>query len=588
MIVDNPIVYIRTRQPGASANGAACRRRAPAAKGDRSTMRSADQFRGLDRTLQRAWIKGAGFTDEELERPLIGVVNTYQDFSPENVHLRAVGDAVKAGIRSAGGTPAEFNAFHVTDSEAFAARSMRYVLPSRDVVADLVELMAEGHGFDGLLLLASGDKVVPGMAMAAARLDLPSLLLYGGPTPAGRWDDTKLFLETVYAGVAEVGRGVLSEERLAHWEDELFPGPGACDTATSGNTAGMYIEALGLSLPGTGTLTAGSNRQLRAAKAAGARIVELVAAGTAPSSILTREAFENAIRVAVSVSGSTNQVLHLIAIAHEAGIRLTLEDFDRLSATTPTLVKLAPSGPWGITDLDRAGGIPAVQAELREVLHLDVPTVSGLTVRAIAEQAVTRDRTVIASADAPAAVDGAIRILRGTLAPDGSVVKISGVAEQMFRFRGTAAVFEDEETAIEAILSGEITAGTVVVIRNEGPAGGPGMREMLGATAALMGMGLGDNVALVTDGRFSGATRGPAIGYVGPEASHGGPIRLVHNGDVIHIDMGERRLDLEVDEAELARRAAAHEPRPPRVTRGYLAFYAEHVAPASEGAVMPR
>jgi dihydroxy-acid dehydratase len=551
-------------------------------------MRSAQQFKGLDRTLQRAWIKGAGFTDAELDRPLIGVANTYQDFSPENVHLRMVADAVKAGIRSAGGTPAEFNAFHVTDSEAFAARSMRYVLPSRDIIADLVELMAEGHGFDGLFLLGSGDKVVPGMAMAAARLDLPALLLYGGPTPAGRWGETKLFLETVYEGVAEVGRGALSEEELAHWEDGLFPGPGACDTATSGNTAGMYTEALGLALPGTGTIPAGSNAQLRAAKAAGARIVELVRDGIAPSTILTREAFENAIRVGLAVSGSTNQVLHLIAIAREAGIEIGLEDFDRLGRTTPTLVKLAPSGEVGVTDLDRAGGIPAVQRELGELMHRDARTVSGATVGEIVDRAVTRDREVITSAAAPAGADGALRILRGTLAPDGAVVKSSGVAEEMLRFTGTAAVFEDEETAIEAILSGAVTAGTVVIIRNEGPAGGPGMREMLGATAALMGMGLGDSVALVTDGRFSGATRGPAIGYVGPEAARGGPIRLVQDGDVIHIDMDARRLDLDVEPAELERRAGEYSPRPPRITRGYLSFYARHVAPASEGAVLPR
>jgi dihydroxy-acid dehydratase len=551
-------------------------------------MRSAQQFKGLDRTLQRAWIKGAGFTDAELDRPLIGVANTYQDFSPENVHLRMVGDAVKAGIRMAGGTPAEFNAFHVTDSEAFAARSMRYVLPSRDIVADLVELMAEGHGFDGLFLLASGDKVVPGMAMAAARLDLPALLLYGGPTPAGRWGDTRLFLETVYEGVAEVGRGALAEDELAHWEDGLFPGPGACDTATSGNTAGMYTEALGLALPGTGTLPAGSNAQLRAAKAAGARIVELVKEGITPSTILTREAFENAIRIGLAVSGSTNQVLHLIAIGREAGIEIGLEDFDRLGRTTPTLVKLAPSGDAGVTDLDRAGGIPAVQRELGELMHLGARTVSGATVGEIAERAVTRDRGVITSAAQPAAPDGALRILRGTLAPDGAVVKSSGVVEQMLRFTGTAAVFEDEETAIDAILSGVVTAGTVVIIRNEGPAGGPGMREMLGATAALMGMGLGDCVALVTDGRFSGATRGPAIGYVGPEAARGGPIRLVQDGDIIQIDMDARRLDLDVDPAELERRAASYQPPPPRITRGYLAFYAEHVAPASAGAVLPR
>lgn len=550
--------------------------------------RSQAQFIGLQRTLQRAWIKGAGFTDEELHRPLIGVANTYQDFSPENVHLRQVGDAVKAGIRMAGGTPAEFNAFHVTDSEAFAAESMRYVLPSRDMVADLVELMAQGHGMDALVLIGSGDKVSPGMMMAAARLDLPTIYIYGGPTPYGRHNGRKLFLETLYDGVAEVTRGVLDEEELAAWEDRLFPGPGACDTATSGNTAGMYLEALGMSLPGAGTIPAGTNEQLRAAKHTGMRIVELLADDVRPSQIMTAAAFENAIRVGLAVSGSTNLVLHILAIAKEAGVKLDIDEFDRLSRDTPTLVKLAPSGPWGVTELHEAGGVPAVLRALGDKARTDAVTVAGVTVGEIAEAARIGNPEVITSGDSPASPEGGLFILRGSLAPDGAVVKASGMAPSMWRFTGTALVFECEEDAVTAILGGEVQPGTVVVIRNEGPSGGPGMREMLAATSAVMGMGLGEQVALVTDGRFSGASHGPAIGYVSPEAARGGVIGVVNDGDRIEIDLFDRRLDLLVDEAELEERRTSRVAPAPKVTRGYLSFYAQHVGPAVEGALLPR
>ena len=328
-------------------------------------MRSTDQFAGVDRSLQRAWIKGAGFTDEELAQPLVLIANTYQDFSPENAHLRQVVDAVKAGVRMGGGTPLEFNTFHVTDSEAFAARSMRYVLPSRDVVADSIELMAEGHGVDGLVLLTGGDKPTPGMVMAAARLDLPSILLYAGPTVHGMHRGKKLFLETVYDGVGEVVRGELDEATLRAWEDNLFPGPGAGATLTSGNTAGIYCEALGLSLPGSGTLAAGTNFQLRAAKYTGMRAVDLIREDVRPSQILTRAAFENALRVSLAVSGSTNLVLHFIAMAKEAGIKIDFDFIDKIGRTTPTLAKLAPSGPWGVTELGDAGGVPAVLKRAR-------------------------------------------------------------------------------------------------------------------------------------------------------------------------------------------------------------------------------
>jgi len=551
-------------------------------------MRSTEQFAGADRALQRAWIKGAGFTDEELAQPLILIANTYQDFSPENAHLRQVVDAVKAGIRMGGGTPLEFNTFHVTDSEAFAARSMRYVLPSRDVVADSIELMAEGHGVDGLVLLTGGDKPTPGMVMAAARLDLPSILLYAGPTVHGLHRGKKLFLETVYDGVGEVTRGELDQETLTAWENKLFPGPGAGDTLTSGNTAGIYTEALGMALPGSGTLPAGTNFQLRAAKYTGMRAVELVRQDIRPRQILTRAAFENALRVALAVSGSTNLVLHFIAMAKEAGIELDFDFIDQVGRSTPTLAKLAPSGPWGVTELDAAGGVPAVLKELGDLIDGTTITVSGQTTGEIAAAAENLNPDLLRSRDDAHAPEGSIFILRGTLAPDGAVVKASGVAPSMWEFTGRARTFEDEESAIEAVLGGTVTAGTAIIIRNEGPRGGPGMREMLGATSAVVGMGLSETVALITDGRFSGATHGPAIGYVGPEARDGGPIALVEDGDEIVIDLPRRRLDLIVPESELAVRRAKHVPRPPTVSSGYLAFYAQHVAPACRGAVMPR
>jgi len=551
-------------------------------------MRSREQFAGTDRSLQRAWIKGAGFTDEELNQPLVMIANTYQDFSPENAHLRTLVDAVKSGVRMAGATPIEFNTFHVTDSEAFAARSMRYVLPSRDLVADSIELMAEGHGVDALVLLTGGDKPTPGMMMAAARLNLPAILLYAGPTPYGVYRGKKLFLETVYDGVGEVVRGELDEETLKHWEDELFPGPGAGDTLTSGNTAGIYCEALGMSLPHTGTLSAGCNNQIRAAKYTGMRIVELLQDDVRPRDILTAEAFENALRVALAVSGSTNLVLHFIAMAKEAGIELDFDTIDRIGRQTPTLAKLAPSGPWGVTELHAAGGVPAVLAELGDLVHKSTITVSGQTTGEIASAAENLNHELLKSRDDALAPEGAIFILRGTLAPDGAVVKASGVAPSMWQFDGTAKVFEDEESAIEGILGGQVTPGTAIIIRNEGPRGGPGMREMLGATSAVVGMGLSESVTLITDGRFSGATHGPAIGYVGPEAADGGPIGLVQDGDRILIDLANRKLDLDVPADVLEKRRAAWVRREPNVKSGYLAFYAQNVAPACEGAVMPR
>ena len=551
-------------------------------------VRSDRQYLGVERSLQRAWAKGAGLIDEEFERPMIAVVNTYQEFSPENIHLRQVGDAVKSGIRMAGGTPCEFNTFHVTDSETFASVGMRYVLPSRDLVADMIELMVEGHRFDAMVLIGSGDKVMPGMVMAAARLDVPAIMIYGGPTKAGIYKGRKVFLETVYDGVGEYLLGKIRAEELKGLEDNHFPFAGACDTATSGNTAGIYTEALGLSLPHSGTYPAGSNYQLRAAKYTGMRIMDLVEKDLRPSRILTQQAFENAMRVGMAVGGSTNMVLHMIAMAKEAGVEVSFDTWDRLSRETPTLVKLAPSGPWGVTELGEAGGVPAVMKALGDLIHRETTSVSGKTAGELIEQADIENPECIRGARKPFAAEGSIYILKGSLAPGGAVVKASGVGRDMWEAVLPARVFEDEEGAINALRSNQITPGTCIVIRNEGTRGGPGMREMLGATSALMGAGLGESCALVTDGRFSGATHGPAIGYVTPEAARGGPIALVEDGDLIRIDLPARALDLEVASEVLAERRRNHMPRPARVSRGYLKHYAEHVAPASEGAVMPR
>ncbi len=550
--------------------------------------RSAKQFRGVERSLQRAWAKGAGLIDEEFERPMIAVVNTYQDFSPENVHLRQLAEAVKAGIRMAGGTPCEFNTFHVTDSETFASVGMRYVLPSRDVIADGIELMVEGHRLDAMVLIGSGDKVMPGMVMAAARLDLPAIMLYGGPTKAGLHKGRKVFLETVYDSVGEHLRGLVDAEDLKALEDNHFPFAGASDTATSGNTAGIYTEALGLALPGSGTLPAGSNYQLRAAKYTGMRILELLRKDVRPSSILTPNAFKNAMRAGMAVGGSTNMVLHMMAMAYEAGVSVDFDLWDQLSRETPTLVELAPSGPWGVTDLGEAGGVPALMKALGDRIDGSALTVSGATVAEVAAAATIENPDCIRTLDDPVDADGSLYILKGSLAPDGAVVKVSGVARVLWEVTLSARVFEDEESAIAAIRGGEIEPGTCIVIRNEGTKGGPGMREMLGATSAVIGAGLGESCALVTDGRFSGATHGLAVGYVTPEAARGGAIAVVRDGDKVRIDLAKRKLDLMLEPAEIEMRFANRVPPEPKVARGYLKFYADHVAPASEGAILPR
>jgi dihydroxy-acid dehydratase len=550
-------------------------------------MRSDLAKRGFERAPHRSLFYATGLTPEELDRPIIGVVNSYNDIVPGHVHLDKVGEAVKAGVRMAGGTPLEFNVIGVCDGIAMGHPGMRHSLPSRELIADSVEVMATAHALDGLVLVPNCDKIVPGMLMAAARVNIPAIFVSGGPMMAGRYQGRDVDVKTMFEAVGEYRAGRMSEEELQELELVACPGCGSCAGLFTANSMNCLTEALGMGLPGNGTIPAITAARLRLAKRAGMQILHLVREGVLPRDIMTEAAFENGIAVDMAIGGSTNTVLHLPAIAHEAGVPLPLERFDAVSSRTPYLVKLSPSGPHHMQDLDEAGGVPAVMAELlgRNLLHGDLQTVTGKTVAENLDGA-RRLTDVIRPADDPYRPDGGIAILRGNLTPDGAVVKAAAVRPEMMQHRGPARVFDGEEAALEAILGGQIQAGDVVVIRYEGPRGGPGMREMLMPTSSLAGMGLDDKVALLTDGRFSGATRGSAVGHVSPEAAAGGPIALVQEGDEIELDIPNKRLTLHVSEEELAHRREAWKPPAPRVTEGYLARYAAMVASASEGAIL--
>ena len=550
-------------------------------------MRSDLVKRGFERAPHRSLFYATGLTPEELDRPLIGVANSYNDIVPGHVHLDQVGEAVKAGVRIAGGTPLEFNVIGVCDGIAMGHPGMRHSLPSRELIADSVEVMAMAHGLDGLVLIPNCDKIVPGMLMAAARINIPAIVVSGGPMMAGRYQGRDVDLNSVFEAVGEYKAGRMSEETLGELERTACPGCGSCSGLFTANTMNCLTEALGMGLPGNGTIPAVAGARRRLAKQAGMQILRLVRDGILPRDIMTGAAFENGIAVDMAIGGSTNTVLHLPAIAHEASVPLPLERFDAASRRTPYLVKLSPSGPHHMQDFNLAGGVPAVMAELLRHgrLHGDVPTVTGRTVAENLDGA-RRLTDVIRPATAPYRPDGGIAILRGNLAPDGAVVKAAAVLPEMMQHRGPARVFEDEESALDAILGGRVRAGDVVVIRYEGPRGGPGMREMLMPTSTLAGMGLDDKVALLTDGRFSGATRGAAVCHVSPEAAAGGPIALVQEGDEIELDIPGKRLMLLVSEEDLARRREGWTPPAPRVTRGYLARYAGMVTSASEGAIL--
>lgn len=551
-------------------------------------MRSDLMKKGMEKAPHRSLFKAMGYTQEEIARPLIGVANSANEIIPGHVHLDKVAEAVKAGIRLAGGTPVEFSTIGVCDGIAMNHAGMRYSLASREVIADSVEIMATAHPFDGLVLIPNCDKIIPGMLMAALRLNIPAIAVSGGPMLAGRVGKQQVDLVSVFEAVGAYQAGRVTEDELLDFEDHACPGCGSCAGMFTANSMNCLTEALGLGLPGNGTIPAVSAARIRLAKVAGMQIMRLVERNIRPRDIATREAFENAMAVDMALGCSTNTVLHVPAIAHEAGIHLDLELFNQISSRTPHLCSLRPGGSHFLEDLDQAGGVPAVMKVLstRDLLHLQVMTVTGNPLGENLAKVSVLDETVIRSMDNPYHSEGGIAILYGNLAPEGAVVKQSAVAPEMLQRTGRARVFESENDAAAAILQRQIQAGDVVVVRYEGPKGGPGMQEMLTPTAAIVGMGLDKDVALITDGRFSGGTKGAAIGHISPEAAAGGPIALVEEGDQIQIDIPNKRIELLVDEATLNKRREHWRPPQPRVQAGYLARYARLVSSGAQGAIL--
>ena len=541
---------------------------------------------GPSRAPARAMLKAVGFTDEDLRRPIIGLANTWIEIGPCNYHLRDLGEHVKAGIRAAGGTPMEFNTVSISDGITMGSEGMKASLVSREVVADSIELVARGNLFDGLVVLVGCDKTVPGGVMSLVRLDIPGLVLYGGSIAPGRWEGRDVTIQDVFEAVGAHAAGKMSDAQLGALENSACPGPGACGGQFTANTMSMVCELLGVSPLSANSVPAMVAAKSDVAHRAGELVMDLVRTDLRPRQIVTRAAVDNAIAGVAATGGSTNAVLHLLAIAHEAGVDLAIDDFDRISERTPLLADLKPGGRFVATDLYRAGGIGLVAKRLHEagLLHDDAATVTGQTIGEAALAVVeTAGQQVVRPVSEPITPTGGLVILRGNLAPHGCVVKVAGHAPATHR--GPARVFDSEEAAFAAVGQGGIQAGDVVVIRYEGPSGGPGMREMLAVTAAIVGAGLGESVALLTDGRFSGATRGMMAGHVAPEAAKGGPIAIVRDGDTILFDERNRRLELEVDEGEIAARLAAWRAPEPRFTSGVMAKYARLVSSAATGAV---
>jgi dihydroxy-acid dehydratase len=541
---------------------------------------------GDSRAPARAMLKAAGFSDADLKKPLIGVANTWIEIGPCNYHLRDLAVHVKAGIRAAGGTPMEFNTVSISDGITMGTEGMRASLVSREVIADSIELVTRGNGFDGLVVLVGCDKTIPGGVMALARLNVPGVLLYGGSIAPGHWHDKAVTIQEVFEAVGAHAAGSITDADLCQLEDDACPGAGACGGQFTANTMAIASEFLGIAALGSGSVPATDPKKAAVARAAGERVMQLVRSGLRPRDIITRAALENAIAAVATTGGSTNAVLHLIAIAREAGVELELADFDRISARVPLLADLKPSGRFVATDLHAAGGSPLVAKRLVEAGAVDgsAQTVTGQTLGAEASRAVeTPGQEVVRPVSQALKNTGGLVILHGSLAPDGAVMKISG-ADRM-QHRGPARVFDSEEAAFDAVQRQTITPGDVVVIRYEGPNGGPGMREMLAVTGAIVGAGLGDSVALITDGRFSGATRGFCIGHIAPEASRGGPIAAVRDGDTIVIDVAARTLSVEVADNTLKERLAGWRAPKPRYPTGVLGKYARLVSSASMGAV---
>ena len=549
-------------------------------------MRSDIVKKGPTRCAHRSLFHALGYSPEDLKKPLIGICNSFNEVIPGHMGLREIADAAKLGVAAAGGTPMEFPAIGVCDGIAMGNTGMKFSLASRELIADSIEAVAMASGFDGLVLIPNCDKVVPGMLMAAARLNIPAVLVSGGPMLPGRFHGHNVSVSQSFEAAGKYAAGKMDDEEMAALEDHACPGCGSCAGLFTANTMNSLTEALGMGLPGNGTIPAAYNGARRIlAKHAGAVVLDLIKKDIKPRDILTMDAFENAITVDMGIGGSTNTVLHLTAIAHEAGIDLPAKTFDEISRRTPYITKLSPSGKHHMTDLDEAGGISAVMKELsrKNLIHLDAKTVTG-TIEDRIKDAEVMDRNVIHSVDDPYRKEGGIAILSGNLAPDNAVVKASAVAEDMLVYEGTAKCYNSEEEGVNAIMNGEIHDGDVVVIRYEGPKGGPGMQEMLNPTAAITGAGI--KAGLITDGRFSGASQGACVGHVSPEAMEGGPIGLIEDGDRILIDIPNRKLELKVSDEELAERRKKWKQPEPKIKTGYLSRYAKLTTSASTGAVL--
>ena len=551
-------------------------------------MRSDSVKTGTAQAPHRSLFNALGYTEEERQRPLIGIVCSYNEIVPGHMNLDKIAEAVKLGVAMAGGTPVMFPAIAVCDGIAMGHIGMKYSLVTRDLIADSTECMALAHGFDGLVCIPNCDKNVPGLLMAAARVNIPTIFVSGGPMLAGRINGQKKSLSSMFEAVGSVAAGTMTMEELCEYEEKVCPTCGSCSGMYTANSMNCLTEAIGMGLGGNGTIPAVYSERIRLAKHAGMKIMELVEKDIKPRDIMTEKAFMNALTVDMALGCSTNSMLHLPAIAREAGVDLNLELANELSAKTPNLCHLAPAGPTYMEDLNEAGGVYAVMNELtkKNLLNLDCITVNATTIGENIKNCVNKNPEVIRPVENPYSETGGIAILKGNLAPDSGVVKRSAVIPEMLVHQGPARVFDCEEDAIDAIKGGKIVAGDVVVIRYEGPKGGPGMREMLNPTSAIAGMGLSSSVALITDGRFSGASRGASIGHVSPEAAVGGPIALVEEGDTISINIPENKLELLVSDEVLAERRAKWQPREPKVTTGYLSRYREMVTSGNRGAVL--
>ncbi|WP_333784453.1 dihydroxy-acid dehydratase [Thermocrinis sp.] len=552
-------------------------------------LRSDIVKKGVEKAPHRALLRACGLTDEDFDKPLIGIANSYIDIIPGHVHLREFVEPIKEEVRKAGGVPIEFNVIGVDDGIAMGHYGMHYSLPSRELIADSVETVVEAHQLDALICIPNCDKIVPGMLMAAVRLNIPTIFISGGPMLAGELNGKKVDLISVFEGIGQLKAGKIDEGQLKLIEQSACPTCGSCSGMFTANSMNCITEVLGLGLPGNGTIPAVDPRRELLARKAARRIMELLKENIKPRDILTVEAFDNAFAVDIAMGGSTNTVLHLLAIANEAGIDYDLNRINEISKRTPTLCKISPSSHYHIQDLDSVGGIPTILKEMIRGGYLPYPdklTVSGKTLREIAEEAPEADGEVVRRIENPYSKDGGLAVLFGNLAPEGSVVKTAGVDEKMLVFKGKAICFDSEEEAVEGIMSGKVQPGHVVVIRYEGPKGGPGMREMLSPTSAIMGMGLGDKVALITDGRFSGGTRGACVGHISPEAAAGGPIGIVQDGDEILIDIPNRRIELLISEEEFKRRMESFKPKEKEIKSRWLRRYVKFVQSASKGAVL--